>query len=528
MGWKDLNLTWHYVEKWAAETPAREALVCGGERITWYEFKRRVDRAAKALLEAGVQRGDCVAMLSMARIEFMVTFMATLKIGARWLGLSPKFTVDELRYIVSDAQPKVLVTIREFAGRDFEDDIRSIWNTCGCIRKILVLGEPFEDAEDFGAYTSATRDDQDTHLYRRSGMGKPDDDALLMYTSGSTGRPKGVLHTHASIIANVAVQIQHFGFTAASRSLLHFPINHVAADVEIGFASVYAGATIVMMERFDPTQTLRVIEQEGVTVMGQIPAMFLMQMQTPLWALTDLSKVETFIWSGVAAPRTMVEALAEVAAKTGARLLTGYGSTEVAGFVTYTAPGDDIDTLHKTGGTIAPPFELKIVDERRQPLPQGEVGEIALRGPMMMKGYFNNPAATEEVLDVDGWYYTNDLARLDERGYIHICGRKSEMFKSGGENVYPREIEEVLEGHPGVLFSAVLGVPDPTYQEVGRAFVAIKPGYTLTEDDLRAYCKERLANFKVPRRFDFREHLPLLPTGKVNKPALKAQMALDI
>ena len=528
MGWKDLTLTWHYLEKWASETPTKEALVCGDERVSWYEFRRRVDRAAKALLEAGVQRGDCVAMRCTPRIEFMVTLLATAKVGARWLGISPKFAPDELRPIIADAQPKVFITLREFGGHDFEDDFRALWNEFGCIRKALVIGEPFEGAEDFRAYISAVRDDQDTNLARRIAMAAPDDDVLLMYTSGSTGRPKGVLHTHRSILAGTAVQLERFGTTCESRSLLHFPINHVAADVELGFASVCAGAAIVMMERFDAAETLRIVEKEGITIFGQIPAMFLMQLQSPAWALTDFGKVRVFIWSGVAAPRAMIEALAQTAQATGAGLLTGYGSTEVGGFVSYTEPGDDMDTLHRTAGKAAAPFELRIVDERRRPMATGEIGEIALRGPMMMKGYFNDPAATAEVLDVEGWYYTRDLARMDDRGYIHICGRKSEMFKSGGENIFPREIEEVLEGHPSVLLSAVLGVPDPVYQEVGRAFVSLRPGHDLSESDLRAYCKERLANFKVPRRFDFRESLPLLPTGKVNKPALKAQMAFDM
>jgi acyl-CoA synthetase (AMP-forming)/AMP-acid ligase II len=205
-------------------------------------------------------------------------------------------------------------------------------------------------------------------------------------------------------------------------------------------------------------------------------------------------------------------------------LITGYGSTEVCGFVTYTEKGDDIDTLLKTAGKIAPPFELKIVDDQRQEIPDGQIGEIAVRGPFMFKGYLNNPSATAEVLDKEGWYYTSDLAFKDSRGYITITGRKSEMFKTGGENVYPREIEEILETHGSVLFSAVMGVPDDIYQEVGWAFIMPMPGKEVTEEELRELCRSKLANFKIPKKFFIRPLLPLLASGKVSKLALKEEI----
>jgi acyl-CoA synthetase (AMP-forming)/AMP-acid ligase II len=205
-------------------------------------------------------------------------------------------------------------------------------------------------------------------------------------------------------------------------------------------------------------------------------------------------------------------------------LLTGYGSTEVCGFITYTDKKDDTETLLKTVGRIAPPFELKIVDRARRELPDGEIGEIAVRGPFLMKGYFNKPQETARVIDQDGWYYTTDLAFRDKNGYLYITGRLSEMFKTGGENVYPREVEEVIETHAAVLFAAVLGVPDETYQEVGWAFVMPMPGQNVTEAELRDLCKSALANFKVPKKFFIRPMLPLLASGKVNKMALKEEI----
>lgn len=528
----DPTLTWHYVEKWAMKRPNAEALVFGEERLTWTQFKEQMDRTAKAFLEIGVKKGDCVAFLGMARNEFLTTFMAANKVGAIWLGLSPKFSLDELRYILSDAQPAVLVTLREYQGKDLLAIGEPIVHELPCLKKVLAIGQPIKDVPSLADYVNRGRpglEEQrlDQALAARVVRLLPDDDALLMYTSGSTGKPKGVVHTHRSILASVAVQTAKFEFHESMRSLLHFPINHVAADVEIGFATVFAGGTTVSMERFDPVASLQTIEQERITLVGQVPAMFLLQMSVPEFKKADLSSVKAFVWSGAAAPRTVVETLSRIAAETGAHLYNGYGSTELAGFVTYTEPGDDLNTLCDTAGKTADPFELHIVDENRNEVARGVIGEIAVRGPLLMKEYYKNPEATAAKLDADGWFYTDDLAWKDDRDYIHITGRKSEMFKTGGENVFPREIEDVLEAHPDVLLAAVVGVPDPIYGETGCAFVTLRTHHSLTAEELREHCRQYLANFKVPKRFEIRTELPLLPNGKVNKVALKQTVAAE-
>jgi len=524
MGWKDLDLTWHYVEKWAEKKPAVEALVFGDERLTWGDFKDRMDRTAKACLAIGVERGDRIAMLSMARNDFLVTYMAANKIGAIWLGLSPKLTLDELRYQVGDSQPAVLITLREYLGADLAETITALKDEFPCIKKILVIGEAIEGTEDFAAFIAQPRSHLDGALEERAGEIADTDEALLMYTSGSTGKPKGVVHTHRSIIENIRVELPKFYFDENTRGLLHFPINHVAADVEIGFAAIMGGGALIMLDRFDPGEVLGVIAKERITVVGQVPVMFLLEFKDPNFFTTDFSSVEGFMWAGAAAPKIMIDVLSGICGQTGAHLITGYGSTEVCGFVTYTEKGDDLETLMKSAGKIAEPFELKIVDEDRNELPDGEIGEIAVRGPFLMKGYYNKPELTAEVIDGDGWHYTSDLAYKDERGYLYITGRRSEMFKTGGENVYPREIEDVLESHDSVLFAAVIGVPDEIFQEVGWAFAMLIPGQSATEEDLRELCKSKLANFKVPKKFFIRDLLPLLANGKVDKLALKAEI----
>lgn len=522
----DLTLLWQYVEKWAAEKPDAEALVFRERRVTWRQFRNEVNLAAKAMIDAGVEQGDRVALISMARPEFLITFMAAAKIGAIWLGLSPKFTEDELRYQLRDSQPALLFSIDRFQNIDYIERAQLFADEFTSIRRVVHLGDEYEGDAHFSRFLANAQALPGEPLVERIAQTRPDDEALLMYTSGSTGKPKGVLHTHRSILANVAVEFQHFGFDAATRALLHFPINHVAADVEIGYTCIYGGGTIVMMDRFDPKGSLEIIEQERITMIGQVPVMFLMQFQTPKFREMDWSHVNAFIWSGSAAPEIMLDVLGIIGKECGARLITGYGSTEVCGFCTYSAPHDSLETLGKSAGRIVPPFDMRIVNDRRQPLSPGMTGEIAVRGDILMKGYLNNPGATDEVLDADGWFYTGDIGHMDDAGYLFITGRRSEMFKTGGENVFPREVEEVLERHPAVLFAAVLGVPDPMYAEVGHAFIMLKPGLNATEDDLRAYCRDRLANFKVPKRFDLRPELPLLPNGKVSKLALKKELGL--
>jgi acyl-CoA synthetase (AMP-forming)/AMP-acid ligase II len=523
MTWQNLNQTWHYVEKWAEARPAAEAMVFGDERITWAGFKNDMDRVAKAFLEAGVQKGDRIAMLSMARTEFPTTFMAAGKIGAMWLGLSPKFTLDELRFIINDCRPTVLISLKEYMGKDLGSALRTLMAEFDCLKKVLVIGGQVEGAADYAAFVDRDRPELDEALAARASEVDEHDEALLLYTSGSTGKPKGVVHTHRSIVANIRVEIEKFYFDEGTRILLHFPINHVAADVEIGFGAIMGGACLVLMDRFDPAATLAVIPREKISALGQIPAMFLMEFKDPSFGQTDLTSLRSFLWAGAAAPRIMIDVLGKICGQTGAFMLTGYGSTETCGFVTYTEKGDGVERLLRSAGKIALPFELKIVDENRREVPDGQVGEIAVRGDFLMKGYFNNPQATAAVIDADGWYYTADLASRDADGYIYIAGRRSEMYKSGGENVYPREIEDLIETHPSVLFAAVIGVPDEIFQEVGWAYAMLKPGQEVSEEKLQQLCREKLANFKVPKRFFVRPLLPMLASGKVDKMALKKE-----
>lgn len=518
---KRAKLLWQYVDKWAAEKPDAEAIVFGGLRMTWAQLAGAVDRTARALLELGVEKGNCVALVSMARPEFIITFMAAAKIGAIWTGLSPRFSVSETGRILRDCRPTVLITQDRHENANLVERALTFSFELSCIREILVIGDAPGGTLSFDAFTADPRPHMDTPLKEKLAQVSPDDEALLMFTSGSSGFPKGVLHTHRSIISNVEQEQELLGLSGDTRILLHFPINHVAADVEIGYCAVYSGACLVMQEGFDAGEALKIVDREGITLIGQVPAMYMLEIRDPAFATTSWNSVKTFVWGGSAASKDLLEALEKVCRRTGAHMLTGYGATEMGGFVTITRPGDSMESMRLNVGLPYRNCELRIVDGDRKPVEAGVVGEVAVKGPFLMKGYLNSPALTEEVLDKDGWYYSSDLGSMDKDGVLTLHGRRSEMFKSGGENAFPCEIETVLESHPAVLFAAVVAVPDDVFDEVAHAHVVTVPGVKPSADELKEWCAASLSQFKIPRVIRFHETMPLLPNGKVDKIKLR-------
>jgi len=515
------RLTWHYLKKWAEERPDTEALIFGDERITFAEFYENTRRVAKLLLELGVQKGDRFFTMSAARPEFMYCYMAAGMIGAVWYGLNPRYMLDEFLYQIDDAKPKVGFVVRwyDFLQRDYKDDMVEAAKQNPELEKLVIVGDPWEGTLSWADELKKERPELDDALEKRMKETGEDDPTLIIYTSGTTGKPKGALLTHKNIVSNIRVEVEHFMVNhkpGEGKMLIHFPINHVAGAVEISYATLLSGIPLVMMDKFDPEGTLKVIQDEKITVLGQVPAMFLLQFKLPNFDDYDLSSIRNYVWAGAAAPEGMVKRLAA----TGATLITGYGQTENAGFITYSEPGDSEEDLIKTVGKCDPAFEITLRDKDGNEVPMGEVGEIWMKGDLVMKGYWNRPEATAETITKDGWLKSGDLATIDERGYITIVGRTKEMFKSGGYNVYPREIEAVIEKHPNVALVTIVPIPDETWQEVGKAFVMPVPGSEVDPEELKKLCKEHLANYKVPKEFEVRAFLPMLPTGKINRLAL--------
>ena len=510
-----------YIGRWAAAAPEREAAVLGDVRITYAELERRVDRVARALLAAGVKRGDRVATLCTPHPDFYVTFLASSSIGAMWLGLNPKYTLEELKYVVDDAQPSVIFARTRIGNRDYRPDLVELCR--GSKRDLVAFGD--EDlparAEPFGMFEGRGALVSDEELAQARALVEPGDAAMLVYTSGTTGKPKGAMLPHRGLVK--CSEVQSKIWTAEPlRILNNFPINHVGCVGDICCYALVSGGTIVFMEQFDPEKIPAVIERERITAFGQIPAMFAMILETvrPSDGQTvrpDLSSVQIIIWSGAAASRELILKLREITP----RMSSSYGLTESVGSVTYVHDTGDLEILSDTIGWPHPAYEFRLASPDGTPVRVGEPGEIQVRGDFIMLGYLNRPAATGEAIDEEGWLHTGDLAVARPDGAIKLIGRLKEMFKSGGYNVYPREIEIALEAHPAVRLAAVIGVPDPLYVEVGHAFV-VADG--VTDDQLREHCRTRLANYKVPKRFTIAADLPLLPIGKIDKRALRAMV----
>ena len=501
-----------YVDHWAGSRPDAEFLVDGGpqvtgRRLTWIDARVEIDRVAAALVAAGSTRGDRVAFLGDSRLDFFIHFLAATSIGCIWQGLNPKYTWDELAFVVADAAPRLIFDGTMVGDRTAERLAEQIDE----VERTIVLDQP-----NWEAFLAAGGDVGTGDLGARQATVESSDPAMIVYTSGSTGRPKGALLTHRGV-AYCGVTGGKARGLGGKKVICNLPVNHVGAVSDICARAMISGGTVVFQERFDPELMLATIETEEVQVWAGVPTIFQICLAHPTFPNVDLSCVEHVAWGGAAMSLPVLEAL--LAATGAGRASVGYGMTESTGAVTSTTPESTLEQLTTTVGVPIPGHDYRIVTEDGTPCKVGESGEIQIRGDWTMAGYWNRPDA--DCATDDGWFRTSDLAVLRDDGYIQLVGRLSEMFKSGGYNTYPREIEQCLEEHPAVRMAAVVAVPDQVFDQVGHGFVVADPG--VTSDDLLAHCREHLANYKVPKAVHLREQLPMLAVGKIDKKALGSE-----
>ncbi|HEC09396.1 MAG TPA: long-chain fatty acid--CoA ligase [Acidimicrobiales bacterium] len=508
-----LNLIGDHLRRQAELQPDHEFLVLGDLRLTYARTRDIVDRTARALMAAGVGPGDRVAMITDPRPEFLIHFLATTDIGAIWVGLNPKYTPGELDHVVGDAEPSMLFGLGEGAV----DLLTELAARHPSVKRVVVMEGPVPDGCTGVEEFLAGADNIDpVQLEARRAAVDPMDPAYLVYTSGSTGRPKGALLTHrGSNFCNV-IGVERKGLSGRS-IICNLPINHVGAIGDICGRTMTGGGTIFFQPRFSPGEMMRLIEAEGIEIIAGVPTMLQMCVNHPEFDRIDLSSVELIAWGGAAMPADLLERLL---AKTGAgECTTGYGMTETTGGVTYSGLTDSVELLTTTVGKPDPRQPLRIWHPDGRVAGPGEAGEIQVKGDYTMAGYWRLPEATAEAFTADGWLHTGDPAELRDDGYVRIVGRMSEMFKSGGYNVYPREVELALEEHPLVDMAAVISIPDARFQEVGVAYVM--GSGELDPDELRDFARQRLANYKIPKQIIVLESLPMLPIGKVDKKALR-------
>ena len=499
-----------YVMHYASSTPDTVAAADETGALTYRELAAEVERVQRLLLSLGVEPGDRVATLATAGIPYYVIFLATIGIGGVWVGLNPRYRYEEIRYIVSDSAPKVVFHLWSFEDRSYQDHFARLARALPAIAHVIPIepGLPF-----VGAGTVS-----DEELRGARDAVEPMDAALIVYTSGSTGSPKGAVLSHFGLVYGAVAMTQRVS-VARLETICPFPINHVGCVSDLSANTLVTGGTLTFRARFDPASMLRDIGAGRANALIAVPTMIQLLMAHPTFPSTDFSKVEFILWGGAPMPEREIERLTGL----GARLAVVYGMTEAAANTTFTDEGAGVELLFRTVGKPLPAFPTRIADGSAV-CGVGVPGEIQHHGPYITLGYFNRPEATLEAFTDDGWYRSGDVGFWREDGNIQLVGRMKEMFKSGGYNVYPREIEIAIESHPDVAMVAVVAIPDPLYHEVGVAFVVPSPGGAVDEDELRAFCRERLANYKVPKQFIVRADLPRLPVGKVDKVSLRREL----
>ena len=508
--------------------PDREALVVvhQGTRQTWAEFDATINEVAKGLMGIGIQAGDRVGMWSPNFAEWTYIQYATAKIGAIQVNINPAYRVNELQYALDQSGCRLLVTRTEYLTSGYRDMVDEVAPALRNLENVIYF-----DTDDWSELIDAGRSVSDDDLAARAESLDARDPINIQYTSGTTGRPKGATLSHRSILNNARFVGDACAYTEEDRVCIPIPFYHCFGMVMGNLACSVFGATMVVPSpTFDPEAVLRALQDERCTSLYGVPTMFVAQLAHPGLADFDLSSMRTGIMAGSPCP---TEVMRRVIDDMGMSEVTiAYGMTETSPVSTQTSTDDSVEHRVSTVGRVLPHVESKIVDpDTGELVPRGEGGEYCTRGYHVMLGYWNDPEKTADAIDADGWMHSGDLATMDDDGYVNIVGRIKDMIIRGGENIYPREIEEFLCSHPAIADAQVIGVPDEKYGEELMAWVQLAPGGELTEDELRDFCRDKIAYFKVPRYIKFVSEFPMTVTGKVRKVEMRdksiAELGLD-
>jgi fatty-acyl-CoA synthase len=491
----------------------RAALVVRSQsfRATYRELWDATTRAAKGLLALGVGRGDRVGIWSPNRWEWVVLQYATARVGAILVNINPAYKTAELEYVLRQSQTSVFFHAKAFRQSDYVAMLAEVRGACPDLRVALVIDDDWKMLEESGRHVT------DDALAHREAVLQFDDAINIQYTSGTTGFPKGATLTHHNVLNNGYFVGETMRLTEADRVCIPVPFYHCFGMVLGNLACTTHGAAMIIPgEAYDPLLCLEAVAAEKCTALYGVPTMFIGELDHPRFAEFDLSTLRTGIMAGSPCP---VEVMKAVQARMHMKDVTiCYGMTETSPVSTQTRPGDPLGKQVGTVGRVHPHVEVKVVDaESGAVVPRGTAGELCTRGYSVMLGYYGNEEATRQAIDEAGWMHTGDLATMDDEGYLNIVGRIKDMIIRGGENVYPREVEEFLHTHPGVSEAQVIGVPSEKYGEEVMAWVRPKPGGSLDETDLTAFCKGRIATYKIPRYWKIVDAFPMTVTGKVQK-----------
>ena len=502
-----------FLDYWARQRPAMEFAADGVRHLSYADACSLANRLANALVALGLRTGDRAAVLSLNSIEYVLLYFAASKAGVALVPLNFRLTPGDWAYIVRDAGARALLASAEYARA-----LEAVRGDLGSVEHFVLLGEG--DAQGWEPLASLLDGQPETPPERYV---PPDADAYQMYTSGTTGAPKGAVLSQAAVTANMVQAATAFDFRPGERCLAVLPMFH-AGIVPTVLAPVSRGCSLLVMERFEAARVVQALSEGGVNVTTLVPSMIQM-------CLNDVPDVDRRDYSSLRLVHYGASPIAETTLRRAIEVfrcdfLQSYGLTEATQALTYLTPDDhrlglgERPRLLLSAGRPALGTEVQVVDDDGRPLPPGQPGEVVARGPQLMRGYWQRPDDTREALR-DGWLHTGDIGTLDEDGYLYVLDRKKDVIVSGGENVYPRVVEDVLLQHPAIADAAVIGVPDQRWGEAVKAIVVLRPGMEVTVEEVLEFCRERLAGFQRPRSVDFVESLPRNPSGKVLKRVLR-------
>ena len=529
--------------KTVAKFPGRDALISRHQGIRWTyaEYAKQIEKLATGLLTLGIEPGDRVGIWAPNCYEWCVTQFATARIGAILVNVNPAYRVFELEYALNASGCKAIITAESFKSSKYVEMLQDLApELASCepgnleseklplLKTVIRLGDTRTGGMfNFGEICERGGEAEREKLAEVEAGLSPDDVINIQFTSGTTGNPKGAALTHRNILNNGYQIAQGMKFTEQDRLIIPVPMYHCFGMVLGILACISTGAAAIFpSDSFEPASVLEAVQEEGATALHGVPTMFIAELEHPDFEQYDLSTLRTGIMAGAPCP---VEVMKKVIKRMNmAEVLIGYGQTECSPVNHMTLADDPIEKRVETVGHAVPHIEVKIVDEEGNIVPVGERGDICSRGYAVMKGYWDDPKKTAETVDEEGWLHSGDLGVMDEDGYVSVVGRLKDMIIRGGENIYPREIEEFLFTHEKIQDAKVVGVPDKKFGEEVCAWIQLKEGEVLSEDEIRAFCKKNIAYFKVPRYIRLVDGFPMTVTGKIQKFKMRETMIEEL
>lgn len=528
-----------FFDRIANQHPDTTALTIRHQNVDWSygELQHRVNQLASGLISLGIEPGDRIGIWGPNSAEWVLTQLATAKIGAIMVCINPAYRLYELEYALNKVECKALITGEKFKTTDYLGMLTTLApelehcepgklesSKLPYLKQVIRMGsEGSPGMHNFDEVCVAASDRDRKALLDLQSQLKPDDAINIQFTSGTTGSPKGATLSHCNILNNGYLTGEAMRLTPVDKLCIPVPLYHCFGMVLAVLACVSHGATMVFPgEAFDPEQTLQTVQDEQCTALHGVPTMFITELDHPHFSRFDLSSLRTGIMAGAPCP---VEVMKRVISEMHMQdILIAYGQTELSPINNMTLPDDSLERRTETVGRAMPWVEIKIIDELGHVVPVGEKGEICTRGYSVMQGYWNDPEKTAETIDASGWLHSGDIATMDASGYVRIVGRIKDMIIRGGENVYPREVEEFLYQHPAISEVQVFGVPDEKMGEEVCAWIQLNEGARLSADEVKTYCKDQITHFKVPKHIRFVSDYPMTVTGKIQKFVMRDEM----